>query len=70
VAFKKLVNCDSSDMVRWANSLPTREFVREISEIREKSLRSLIKKPTEESAAEVRAIDRVVSLIEEARNMR
>jgi hypothetical protein len=70
MAFKKLNNCDSSDMVRWANAIPTNEFVREISEIREKSLRSLIKKPTEESAAEVRAIDRIVSLIEEARNMR
>jgi hypothetical protein len=70
MAFKKLNNCDSSDMVRWANAIPTIEFIREISEIREKSLRSLIKKPTEESAAEVRAIDRIVSLIEEARNMR
>jgi hypothetical protein len=70
VAFKKLVNCDSSDMVRWANSLPTREFLNEISEMRRMSLTALIKKPTEKSAAEVRAIDRVVSLIEEARNMR
>jgi hypothetical protein len=70
VAFKKLVNCDSSDMVRWANSQPTLEFVNEISEMRRMSLTALIKKPTEKSAAEVRAIDRVVSLIEEARNMR
>jgi len=70
MAFKKLVNCDSSDMVRWANSLPTREFVIELNLGREKSLRALIKKPTEESAAEVRAFDRIVSLIEEARNMR
>lgn len=70
MAFKKLINCDSSDMVRWANAIPTIEFVKEISEMREKSLRALIKKPTEDSAAEVRAIDRIVSLIEEARNMR
>jgi hypothetical protein len=70
VAFKKLNRCDSSDMVRWASSIPTDEFKTEILEMRNKSLRSLIKKPTEESAAEVRAIDRIVSLIEEARNMR
>ena len=70
MAFKKLHNCDSSDMVRWANSPATIEFVKEIVLEREKSLRALIKKPTEDSAAEVRAIDRVVSLIEEARNMR
>ena len=70
MAFKKLSNCDSSDMVRWANSPATIEFVKEMVLEREKSLRALIKKPTEDSAAEVRAIDRVVSLIEEARNMR
>jgi hypothetical protein len=70
VAFKKLARCDSSDMVRWASSIPTDVFVEEILEMREKSLRALIKKPSEDSAAEVRAIDRIVSLIEEARNMR
>jgi hypothetical protein len=44
-------------------------FLAEIDLERSKSLRALVKKPTEESAAEVRAFDRVKSLVEEARRM-
>jgi hypothetical protein len=69
MAFKKLTNCDSSDVGLWARHSVAHEFEKEINECREKSLRSLIKKPTEESAAEVRAFDRIVSLLEEARNL-
>lgn len=69
MAFKKLVNCDSSDVALWANGIVAREFEKEIDGHREKSLRALIKKPTEENAAEVRAYDKVKSLLEEARRM-
>jgi hypothetical protein len=44
-------------------------FIREIMVPRKQALSRLIKKPTEEDAAIVRAYDRVMSLIEEARNM-
>jgi hypothetical protein len=69
MAFKKLINCDSSDVGLWARHTVAYEFEKEIEQCRAKSLRDLIKKPTEENAAEVRAFDRVVSLLEEARNL-
>jgi hypothetical protein len=69
MAWKKPINCDSSDIGLWARHTVAHQFEREINEHRDKSLRSLIKKPTEESAAEVRAFDRVVSLLEEARKL-
>ena len=69
MAFKKLINCDASDVSLWARGVVAGEFEKEIDECREKSLRALIKKPTEENAAEVRAFDRVKSLLEEARRM-
>ena len=69
MGFKKLEDCDSSDMFIWANSAPTKNFVREIMVPRNQALGRLIKKPTEEDAAIVRAYDRVMSLIEEARCM-
>ena len=69
MAFRKLSTCDGSDVGLWARHIVAQEFEKEIDECREKSLRALVKKPTEESAAEVRAFDRVKSLLEEARRM-
>lgn len=70
MAFKKLESCDSSDMVVWAGSIPSREFLKEVAKLRCVSLRRLIKEPTEQNAAEVRAFDKVSELMEEARNLK
>ena len=70
VAFKKLTNCDSSDLSLWANSKASGEFMKEVMTERAKALRALIKSPTEESASIVRAYDRVAGLMEEARGLK
>jgi rRNA maturation endonuclease Nob1 len=70
VAFNKTGDLDKSDVALWANNEASRVFDYEVREIREKSLRSLIKKPTEESASEVRICDKILSLMEEARKLR
>jgi hypothetical protein len=69
VAFNKLEGCDSSDMAIWATSAMSENFLKEIMVPREQALGRLIKKPTEEDAAIVRAYDRVVRLMEEAANI-
>ena len=70
MAFKRLDGCDSSDMTAWAMSPMAQNFLREIEERRGKALRDLIKSPTEENAAVVRAYDHVKSLFEEAQKMK
>ena len=70
MSFRKLDNCDSSDMTAWAMSPMAQNFLREIGERRDKALRDLIKSPSEESAAVVRAYDHVTSLFKEAQNMK
>jgi hypothetical protein len=70
MAFKKLQGCDSSDMVLWAMSPMAQNFLTEIGERRDVALRKLIKSPTEESAAVVRAYDHVTSLLEEAQKLK
>jgi hypothetical protein len=70
VAFSKLTDCDKSDIALWANQLAMKEFEREIISTRDASLRALIKKPTEEKASDVRAYEKILCLIEEARSLR
>lgn len=70
MAFKKLQGCDSSDMTIWAMSPMAQNFLAEVEERRGAALRKLIKSPTEESAAVVRAYDYVTSLFEEAQKLR
>jgi hypothetical protein len=67
VAFNKLGDYDKSDLMAWANHGIAKIFVEEIMVLRNMSLKKLIKKPTEEYAADVRAYDKILSLIEEAR---
>lgn len=69
MAFKKLNGIDGSDMHRWGVSPCATAFMDEIAERREVALRALIKKPTEENAAVVRAYDKVSELMEIARKM-
>ena len=66
MAFNKLGDFDKSDVSAWANHGITHIFVQEIDVLRGMSLKKLIKKPTEESAADVRAFDKILSIIEEA----
>ena len=70
MAFRKLKDCDSSDMTAWAMSAMAQNFLWEVDERRAKALRDLIKAPTEENAARVRAYDHVKGLFKEAQNMR
>jgi hypothetical protein len=67
VAYNKLIDCDKSDMSMWANSVMAKNFIREITELREVRLRKLIDKPTEAHAESVKAFDKILSLIEEAK---
>lgn len=69
MAFKKLVGCDKSDMGIWARSNASKNFITEIVQMKESSVRKLIKEPTEEHAAEVRAFTKILSLIEECQRM-
>jgi hypothetical protein len=70
MAFRKLEGCDSSDMAIWAMSPMASNLLREVEDRRAKALRDLIKAPTEENAAVVRAYDCVMSLFEEARKLK
>lgn len=70
MAFNKTGDLDKSDVALWANSGCSRLFDREVKQIMDKSLRSLIKKPTEESASEVRVCEKILSLMEEARKLK
>ena len=69
MAFRKLINCDGSDMALWARSAMAETFILEVMVPREQALGRLIKHPTEEDAATVRAYDRVARLFEEAKKM-
>ena len=69
MAFKKLDGIDGSDMHRWSTSACASAFMDEIADRRRVALGALIKKPTEENAAVVRAYDRVERLMDEARKM-
>jgi len=71
MAFKRLPpTIDSSDMTNWAMSQCAQVFLMEVGVRRDKALRDLIKSPTEENAAIVRAYDHVTSLMKEAQNLR
>ncbi len=69
MAFKKLNGIDGSDMHRWSTNACASAFMDEIAERRRIALGALIKKPTEENAAVVRAYDKVAELMETARKM-
>lgn len=72
MAFRKLIDCDKSDMAMWANSKACANFVMEIETQRDAANRSLIKcKASEhdEHANRVKAFDFVLGLIQEAKNM-
>lgn len=70
MSFKKLDGCDSSDMNIWADSAMAGNFMREVGERRDKALRDLVKKPSEENAAIVRSYDSINSLFNEAKTMK
>ena len=66
----KLVDCDKSDMSVWARSIPAKNFVREVTEMRDTSQRKLLKEDAskhDENAANVRTLEKILSLIEEAK---
>ncbi len=70
MAFNKLIECDRSDIAVWAGMPACKEFVREIADGRDKCLRDLIKKPTEENASMVRVYDKILGFIEEAQRLK
>lgn len=70
MAFNSLTGCDSSDVQIWASSPVARNFIEEVVSRRETALRELIKSPSEESAAIVRAYDHVLGLFKEARELK
>ena len=71
MAFRKLpTGIDRSDMELWAKNRCATVFMEELGVLRDNALRALIKRPTEEDAAIVRAYDRVSALREEAKNLK
>jgi len=72
MAFKRLVDCDKSDVSLWAGSNPAKNFLKEIEDVRDVALRDVIRKDSknrEESAAIVRSFDLIIGLFKEARNL-
>lgn len=65
MAFKKLRECDKSDMNLWASQPACKEFMKEVHELRKLELGRLIKEPSDATAAKVRTYDKIVALIEE-----
>ena len=71
MSFKKLPQgLDKSDIELWARNRVATTFLKEVMVHRENALRALIKKPTDELAAVVRAYDSVERLFEEAKNLK
>lgn len=73
MAFKKLIDCDESDMGLWANNICAENFFGEAHKERETALRSLIDakcKDRDQAAAVVRAWDSIMRLYEEVREMK
>lgn len=69
MASKRYKGIDSSDMQLWASSPCATAFIADIVDSRESALRALIKTPTEEKAAVVRAYDKVLALFDDNRNV-
>ena len=65
----KYKGIDSSDMQLWASCTCATAFMDDIADRREVALRKLIKTPTEDLAAVVRAYDKVLFLFNENRNV-
>jgi hypothetical protein len=63
-------NIDNSDMRIWANHPCSREFFKAFEEDVASGIRELIKNPTHENAEKVKAFQKIVRLIEEARNLK
>lgn len=68
--FKKSDRVDDSDMRLWANSLCSKQFFSVFEEDVEAGIRALINEPTIEKAKTVKAFQKVLRLIEEARNLK
>ena len=65
MAFKKLKGCDRSDMSLWANTPACDNLISEITELRNKELRELIREPSDAKGASVRAYDKTLALLSE-----
>lgn len=65
MAFKRLTECDKSDMSAWASQPACKEFAKELHELRKTELARLIKEPSDKNASAVRTYDKVLALIEE-----
>ena len=67
MAFSKLIDCDKSDMSLWANSIPAKNFIREVMDMRDTSTRNLFKNGAskhDENASSVKAFEKILELIE------
>lgn len=61
---------DNSDMQLWATHACSYQFFSEVEKEIEAGIRALIKNPTHENAEKVKAFQKIVSLIEEARSIK
>lgn len=73
MAFKKLEGCDGSDMALWAVSAPAANFEREVVFMRDMASRALLDCKAEDHdqhAQKVKAFNKVLGLLEEARKLK
>lgn len=69
----RLIDCDKSDMLLWAQGPCADSFIGAVTEIREQMMRELVSQRCynrDEVAAIVRAYDKVIGLFGEAREMK
>lgn len=72
MAFNNLQNLDTSDLNLWATCPACDQFVEELQQLKAKALRCLINNGADEHekfAQEYKAFEKVLGLIEEAREI-
>lgn len=65
MAFRRLTDCDPSDMLIWARGAPARNFIKEVEDLRDQALRGVVDKLDAVESGKYKAYVKVLELFEQ-----